>query len=118
MKSKLLSFWLLFMVSPLLWSATHRPQDFLDKITGSKTEGQSIVKHYCISCHATHPMIPLGAPRIGHTKDWAPRLKQSQKELWQHVDEGFRAMPARGGCFECSDEQLKQAIAILIEPAQ
>jgi len=72
------------------------------------------VTHFCAICHASHPLIPLGAPRKGHAKDWVVRLKQSRQILFQHVAEGYNAMPARGGCFECSDEQLEKAIENLI----
>ena len=107
----LLIFWLGLSTA---WAATHKPQAFLDSIAGSKTEGQAIVQHYCATCHAVHPLIPLGAPRIGYASDWAERLKQGPSVLFQHSSEGYNAMPARGGCFECSDEQLKLAIAVLI----
>lgn len=96
------------------YSATHRPQAFLNKIAGTESEGAAIVQHYCAACHAAKPLIPLGAPRIGQAADWTFRLKQDQQMLFQHVTEGYGAMPARGGCFECSDEQLKLAIAALI----
>lgn len=95
---------------------SHHPQAFLDSIQGTSKEGQAIVKHFCASCHAPHPLISIGAPRIGHPEDWQERLKQGPKILWQHTNEGFHAMPARGGCFECSDEQLKKAILILTGP--
>lgn len=94
-------------------AATHHPQAFLDEIKGTQGEGQAIVKHFCASCHAVHPLIAVGAPRIGHSEDWAPRLQQDPAVLWSHTTEGYHAMPARGGCFECSDEQLKQAIWVL-----
>jgi cytochrome c5 len=99
--------------STVIYAASHHPQAFLDDIHGTKEEGQAIVKHFCASCHAPHPLISIGAPRIGHPQDWVQRLKQSPAILWQHTSEGYHAMPARGGCFECSDEQLKKAIEVL-----
>lgn len=98
------------LMSSLSWSATHHPQDFLKKIAGSKTEGQQITEHYCATCHASKPIIQLGAPRIGQADDWKPRLKQGIKLLFKHTDEGINAMPPRGGCFECTDKQLMLAI--------
>lgn len=105
-------------LSTSLHAAQHHPQAFLDSIKGTPTEGEEIVKHFCSNCHAEHPLIPLGAPRIGYSKDWAERLKQDPKHLWQHTTEGFHAMPARGGCFECSDAQLKKAILVLTGAAK
>lgn len=96
------------------WAATHRPQDFLNSIAGSKTEGQQLVQHYCVTCHSEKPLISLGAPRMGHAEDWGLRLKQPRELLFKHTTEGYGAMPARGGCFECTDTQLLLAIEALV----
>ena len=96
------------------WTASHHPQDFLKEIAGSKTEGEQIVQHYCAMCHAEKPIIQLGAPTMGQKEVWEPRIKQGIDLLLKHADEGFNAMPARGGCFECSDKQLKLAILALL----
>ena len=103
--------WLLATTS---WAASHHPQDFLKKIAGSKTEGKDIVQHYCAMCHAKTPMIQLGAPTIGQSAAWSPRIKQGIDTLFNHTDEGFNAMPARGGCFECTDKQLMLAIMAMV----
>ena len=95
-------------------AATHHPQEFLKRIAGSPDEGTQIVEHYCANCHAIKPMIPIGAPRIGQSTDWEPRLKRGFDVIFKHTDEGLNAMPPRGGCFECSDEQLKLAILALL----
>lgn len=95
-------------------AVSHNPEKFLHDIQGQSDEGQQIVKQYCSTCHASHPMIALGAPRIGSKKDWEPRVKQGLDTLFLHTTEGFNAMPARGGCFECSDQQLREAIAFLL----
>lgn len=107
----LMSFGLFFQPS---WSASHHPQDLLNSIVGSKTEGQQIVQEYCATCHAVKPLIQLGAPRIGDVSDWKPRLKQDLQQLFKHTDEGVNAMPARGGCFECTDQQLMLAILAML----
>lgn len=113
------SLYVLFLtiVTPVMFAASHHPQDFLKQIAGSKHEGKQIVQHYCANCHAEKPLIPLGAPRIGSTTDWAPRLKQNMALLFEHTSEGIRAMPARGGCFECSDAQLVLSILAMLPEA-
>jgi cytochrome c5 len=93
---------------------THHPQAFLTRIEGKPNEGALIVKHFCANCHAVKPLIPLGAPRIGVKVDWQERLTHGLDVLFNHTAEGYRAMPPRGGCFECSDSQLKKAIAALL----
>lgn len=77
-------------------------------------EGEQIVQHYCVTCHAEKPIIPLGAPRIGSSIDWKPRIKLGIDTLLMHTDQGINAMPARGGCFECSDKQLLLAIIAML----
>lgn len=105
----------LLLASPAISMAgTHYPQNFLKQIAGTKTEGEQIVQHYCANCHAEKPLIALGAPRIGNSQDWQLRIKAGMDVLFQHTDEGLNAMPSRGGCFECSDEQLMKAIVAML----
>lgn len=103
-----------FGLTTISWSASHHPQDFLKSIAGSKNEGSLIVEHYCAMCHAQKPMIQLGAPAIGDTVAWEPRIKIGIDRLLKNTNEGLNAMPARGGCFECSDEQLYIAILAML----
>ncbi|CDZ79048.1 Cytochrome c5 [Legionella massiliensis] len=97
-----------------LQAESHHPQEFLRSIKGSKDEGMQIVNHFCISCHGVKPLIQLGAPKVNDENEWGPRVKQGIKVLLQHTEEGVNAMPARGGCFECSDEQLDLAILAML----
>ncbi len=105
---------LLFVGSSLTFAEYHRPQDFLKSISAAPDEGLQIVQHYCIHCHAEKPVISLGAPRIGVQADWDKRIAQGIEPLLKHTDEGINAMPARGGCFECTDQQLFLAILELL----
>lgn len=96
------------------YANSHHPQAFLKKIAGTVQEGQKIVEHYCASCHAEKPLIAIGAPKIGQISDWEWRMKPGMKILFKHTDEGLNAMPSRGGCFECSDQQLMLAIEAML----
>ena len=98
----------------MVCAATHHPQDFLHQISGAPDEGAKIVAHYCANCHALKPIIQLGAPRAGVLADWAPRVKKGLSLVFKNTDEGLNAMPARGGCFECTDQQLLLAIMALL----
>ncbi|CAM2789114.1 cytochrome c5 [Legionella steigerwaltii] len=103
----------LIFQSPV-YAETHRPQEFLKSISGTKNEGEQIYNHFCVNCHASKPLISLGAPRVGDEADWKGRLKQGMKVLFEHTDEGLNAMPPRGGCFECTDKQLMRAILYML----
>ncbi|KTC97901.1 cytochrome c5 [Legionella geestiana] len=107
--------WMLcFSLSANALATSHRPQEMLESIRGTPNEGTYIVEHFCSTCHALNPQIPLGAPRMGVASDWQARSSQGMEVLLHHTEEGFGAMPARGGCFECTDEQLALAIAALL----
>lgn len=97
-----------------VYADSHRPSEFLNSIKGQKNEGELIYQHYCANCHAKKPIIPLGAPRIEEENDWKLRVQQDVALLFSHTDEGFNAMPPRGGCFECSDKQLVLSIITLV----
>ncbi|MCL9685609.1 c-type cytochrome [Legionella maioricensis] len=105
---------ILFMFITPVYGDSHHPQEFLKSIRGTQNEGGQIYQHYCANCHAKTPLIPLGAPRIGEKSDWKLRIKQGINVLFKHTDEGLNAMPARGGCFECTDEQLILAIVEIV----
>lgn len=105
---------ILFMFITPICADSHHPQEFLKTIRGTTNEGEQIYKHYCANCHAQTPLIPLGAPRIGEKSEWMLRVKQGVDVLFKHTDEGLNAMPARGGCFECTDEQLILAIMEIV----
>lgn len=107
--------WSAFLTNNVIFANSHHPQDFLNSIAGSKHEGQQIVQHYCSVCHAENPMVELGAPRIGVKSDWELRLKQGMQKIFENTSQGLNAMPARGGCFECSDEQLRKAIEAMLQ---
>ena len=102
------------LISTVSLADSHHPQEFLTAIRGKKNEGAQIVQHFCSNCHAEKPLIPLNAPSINNKEDWQSRIQQGWLPLMQHLDEGFGAMPARGGCFECTDEQLRLAILALL----
>lgn len=102
------------ILSTYVLAASHNPQQFLDSIKGLPNEGAQIVEHFCATCHAAKPMIELGAPTSKNSQNWNNRAQQGLDVLLLHTLEGFGAMPARGGCFECSDAQLQEAILFML----
>lgn len=102
------------LFSMYAFAASHNPQQFLESIKDSPNEAAQIVEHFCATCHAANPVIELGAPVSNDNQAWAMRVKQGLNTLLLHTEEGFGAMPARGGCFECSDAQLQAAILFML----
>ena len=116
MKWVMLSLFLPF--SWVLWAQSHHPEEFLATLRDKPNQGELIVEHFCSSCHNRQPLIELGAPKIGLSQDWEPRISQGLACLLKHTEEGFFAMPARGGCFECSEQELLLAIVAMLPKAR
>jgi cytochrome c5 len=62
---------------------------------------------YAGSCKACHVVADSGAPLVGDAKAWAPRWKQGEAVLLDHVVQGYKAMPAMGQCASCTPEDFK-----------
>ena len=89
-----------------------------DTKTSSKPEhpGKRVYEDYCFSCHT--PGLS-GAPKIGDSGVWEVRLEQGKEALLLSTIDGIQpAMPPRGLCFECTDEQLELAIDYIIAESQ
>ncbi|OBS09315.1 hypothetical protein Thpro_021643 [Acidihalobacter prosperus] len=74
--------------------------------------GKQIVGAVCAQCHGSGV---LGAPKIGSHELWAARVAQGYAVLLKHAEEGFKNMPARGGDPRLSNDDLKRAIAYMVD---
>jgi cytochrome c5 len=92
----------------------HYPTLFVNQLHGDPKAGEKIYKEYCASCHAPEPIIDVRAPAMNNPKDWQSRRQIGLDNLLTITVKGIGAMPARGGCFECSDDQLKATIAYML----
>lgn len=68
---------------------------------------EAMYNRACVACHAGQ--LPM-APKLGDRAAWAPRLAQGMEMLVQHVTQGFKAMPPRGLCMDCSSEDYRSII--------
>lgn len=73
--------------------------------------GQQVYQSSCFACHGTGVM---DAPKKGDPA-WKPRMEQGFDVLLKHSIDGIRAMPARGTCANCSDDELAAAIKFMTE---
>ncbi len=83
----------------------------VEEPTGPRT-GDQVYNTFCIACHSTGA---AGAPKTQNAADWAPRIAKGMDVLKDHAINGFNAMPARGTCMNCSDDELVAAIDHLIK---
>ncbi len=83
--------------------------------SGSLFADEAIYKSKCFACHGTGA---AGAPKVGDKAAWAPRIAKGMDTLFQHAKNGFNAMPPKGTCMECTDEQLKSTIEYMISQSK
>ncbi|MCH8501584.1 MAG: cytochrome c5 family protein [Aliidiomarina sp.] len=76
--------------------------------------GRTAEQVYNQACAACHTGGVLGAPRKNVAEDWTDRLAQGMDVLLEHSINGFNAMPPRGGCMNCTDEEIESAIEYMI----
>ena len=74
--------------------------------------GEEVYNKFCFACHATGVG---GAPKKGDAADWAPHLAKGNDAIWKSVINGLNAMPPKGTCMNCSDDELKGAITLHVE---
>jgi len=74
--------------------------------------GEQTYNRFCLSCHAAGV---AGAPKMGVAEDWAPRAAKGLDALVAASIEGVPpAMPARGLCMNCSDDDLRNTVAWML----
>jgi cytochrome c5 len=90
-------------------------------IAGAKAEsaaasgprsGADIYNKSCVACHGSGV---LGAPKLQNAGDWSARLENGFDTVWKNAINGINAMPPKGTCGDCSDDDLKAAIEHMIE---
>lgn len=75
-------------------------------------DGATVYGTFCTACHSTGIS---GAPKTGDAADWSPRIAQGRDVMNNHAIVGFNAMPAKGTCMDCSDDEIIAAIDHMIE---
>jgi cytochrome c5 len=92
----------------------HYPATFVNQLKHDPDAGRKIFKEFCATCHDKKPLIDIRAPRIGDKAAWKVRRKMGMPALLNITIIGVGAMPSRGGCFECSDQQLRETIQYIL----
>ena len=86
---------------------------------GDVAKGEEIYKQACFACHDTGV---AGAPKLGDTALWAPRIAKGEEILNKHAIEGFTgdagSMPPKGGRTDLSDDAIKDAVAYMVSKSK
>ncbi len=75
-------------------------------------DGETVYNTKCMACHGTGA---AGAPLKGNAEQWAARIAQGQAKMLEHALVGFNAMPPKGTCMDCSDDEIQAAIDFMIQ---
>jgi cytochrome c5 len=79
--------------------------------------GEDVYNTACMACHMTGA---AGAPKLGDVAAWADRLAKGTDALYVSGINGLpgTGMIAKGGCMNCSDDEVKAAVDHMIEGSQ
>ncbi len=81
-------------------------------VVASARTGDQVYNGACAACHNSGA---AGAPKLGDAGNWAGRVDKGMETLVSHVVNGYNAMPARGLCGDCSDEELAAAVSYMLD---
>ena len=71
-------------------------------------------KTYQATCQACHNSGAAGAPKLGDKAAWAPRIATGVDAMLAVAIKGKGAMPPKGACMSCSDEELRSAMEYMV----
>ncbi len=77
---------------------------------GSIVYADDVAGKYAKSCAICHASGVANAPKTNDASAWEPRLAKGMETLVGSVNKGLNAMPPKGMCFDCSDEETKALI--------
>jgi len=69
---------------------------------------------YQMSCFACHGTGAAGAPVLGDQEAWTERMEKGIDSVMANVMTGLNAMPAKGLCMTCSDDDLRSLVDYMV----
>ena len=82
--------------------------------TGPRS-AEDLYKTKCSACHATDA---IGAPMFGNAASWVDRIAKGEETLITNAINGFNAMPPKGTCADCSDDEIKITVQYMVANSQ
>lgn len=74
--------------------------------------GEDIYKTTCFGCHGTGA---AGAPKFGDAAAWSARTGKGLDAVISNAINGFNAMPPRGTCGNCSDDDIAAVVNYMVD---
>ena len=82
------------------------------------SDGFEVERVYMQSCWACHNSGAAGAPKVGVAADWAPRIAKGMDTLVANATSGVNSMPAKGLCFTCTEDDLRDLIQYMVDSSK
>ncbi len=79
--------------------------------------GEDVYNTACMACHSTGAG---GAPKLGDAPAWVERIAKGIDVLYDSGVNGLAGtgMIAKGGCMNCSDEEVQAAVDFMVDGSQ
>ena len=74
--------------------------------------GRSLYESVCSACHSPQNVM-VSSPKAGDRLEWARRLRKGFDEVTRNAIDGVGAMPPKGGCAQCTPEEIRRAIEFM-----
>ena len=86
-------------------------------VAGGAKQPEQVYQTFCFACHATGVN---NAPVLGNLEHWAPRIAKGVEVLYESSINGFNgaAMPPKGLCMDCSNEDLQATVDYIVQASQ
>ena len=83
------------------------------------TDVASVESNFSKSCATCHNSGVAGAPKYADALAWAPRIEKGMDVLYASTINGLPpAMPQKGMCFSCSDDELRALVDYMVAAAR
>jgi cytochrome c5 len=84
---------------------------------GEPKDPETVYNSFCAACHGTGAN---NAPVYGNAEAWAPRIAKGNDELLNSIVNGFNngAMPVKGLCMDCSNDDLQATLEYMLQAVQ
>ena len=84
---------------------------------GAAKDPATVYQTFCFACHGTGVN---NAPLMGNAEQWAPRVAKGIDVLYESAINGFNnnAMPAKGLCMDCTNEEIQATVDHILAESQ
>ena len=79
--------------------------------------GEDVYNAACMACHSAGI---AGSPKLGDQVAWAGRISKGMEALYDSGINGVAGtgMIARGGCADCSDDEIRLAVDFMVSSSR